>query len=59
MAIIHARTAYTKRDGERGGGWYTDTWAKHAAKGLGVAAPDRRGSLPGHTPFFLAPSAPY
>lgn len=28
LAIIHARTSYTKRDGERGTGWYTDTWVK-------------------------------
>ena len=28
MAIIHARTAYTKPDGSAGGGRYTDVWAK-------------------------------
>ena len=38
FAIIHARTAYTKRDGERGAGWYTDTWAKGDGKWKCVAA---------------------
>ncbi len=26
FAIIHARTSYTKPDGSKGGGWYTDDW---------------------------------
>lgn len=26
FAIIHARTSYTKADGSKGGGWYTDDW---------------------------------
>jgi hypothetical protein len=26
FAIIHARTSYTKPDGGKGGGWYTDDW---------------------------------
>jgi ketosteroid isomerase-like protein len=43
VAIIHARTAYTKRDGERGGGWYTDTWAKKDGKWACVAAHVSRG----------------
>jgi ketosteroid isomerase-like protein len=43
FAIIHARTAYTKRDGERGAGWYTDTWAKRGGKWQCVAAHVSRG----------------
>lgn len=26
FAIIHARTSYTKPDGSKGAGWYTDDW---------------------------------
>lgn len=26
FAIIHARTSYTKPDGSKGTGWYTDDW---------------------------------
>lgn len=29
-ALIHARTAYTKPDGQRGGGRYTDIWMKQS-----------------------------
>ena len=43
FAIIHARTAYTKQDGERGGGWYTDTWAKRDGRWQCVAAHVSRG----------------
>jgi ketosteroid isomerase-like protein len=30
IALIHARTAYTKTDGQRGGGRYTDIWMKQS-----------------------------
>jgi len=43
MAIIHARTAYTKPDGQRGAGWYTDTWAKRDGRWRCVAAHVSRG----------------
>ncbi len=43
VAIIHARTSYTKRDGERGAGWYTDTWVKRDGRWLCVAAHVSRG----------------
>jgi ketosteroid isomerase-like protein len=43
VAIIHARTAYTKQDGDRGAGWYTDTWARRDGKWLCVAAHVSRG----------------
>ncbi len=26
FAIVHARTRYTKPDGSKGSGWYTDDW---------------------------------
>jgi len=37
-AIIHARTAYTKADGQPGGGRYTDVWAKRDGRWLAVSA---------------------
>ena len=37
-AIIHARTAYTKADGQPGGGRYTDVWAKRGGRWLAVSA---------------------
>ena len=43
VAIIHARTAYTKQDGTRGAGWYTDTWAHRDGRWLCVAAHVSRG----------------
>ncbi len=43
VAIIHARTAYTKADGTPGAGWYTDTWAKRHGRWLAVAAHVSRG----------------
>lgn len=43
FAIIHARTSYTKRDGERGAGWYTDIWVKRDGRWLCVAAHVSRG----------------
>lgn len=38
MAIIHARTTYTKPDGQPGAGRYTDVWAKKDGRWLCVAA---------------------
>ena len=38
FAIIHARTAYTKPDGTRGGGRYTDVWARQDGRWLAVSA---------------------
>ena len=43
VAIIHARTSYTKADGKPGAGWYTDTWAKRHGHWLAVAAHVSRG----------------
>ncbi|QDO97851.1 nuclear transport factor 2 family protein [Ferrovibrio terrae] len=38
-ALIHARTAYTKADGQRGGGRYTDIWMRQpSGRWLCVAA---------------------
>ena len=38
FAIIHARTAYTRADGQPGGGRYTDVWAKRGWRWLAVSA---------------------
>ena len=38
LAIIHARTAYTKADGSAGGGRYTDVWVKRDGRWLAVSA---------------------
>jgi ketosteroid isomerase-like protein len=38
VAIIHARTAYTRPDGKPGGGRYTDVWAKQGGRWLAVSA---------------------
>ena len=38
VAIIHARTAYTRPDGSAGGGRYTDVWAKQGGRWLAVSA---------------------
>jgi ketosteroid isomerase-like protein len=38
FAIIHARTVYTKPDGSKGGGRYTDVWAKRGGQWLAVSA---------------------
>jgi ketosteroid isomerase-like protein len=38
VAIIHARTAYTKPDGSAGGGRYTDVWRKQGGRWLAVSA---------------------
>lgn len=38
FAIIHARTSYTRPDGQPGGGRYTDIWAKLGDRWHCVAA---------------------
>jgi ketosteroid isomerase-like protein len=38
IAIIHARTTYTKPDGSAGGGRYTDVWARRGERWLAVSA---------------------
>jgi ketosteroid isomerase-like protein len=43
FAIIHARTDYTKGDGQRGSGRYTDIWARRQGRWLCVAAHVSRG----------------
>ena len=42
-AIIHARTSYTKPDGQPGAGRYTDVWARRQGRWLCVAAHVTRG----------------
>jgi ketosteroid isomerase-like protein len=37
-AIIHARTAFTKPDGQPGGGRYTDVWMRERGRWLAVSA---------------------
>ena len=43
VALIHARTTYTKADGQPGAGRYTDVWAKRKGRWLCVAANVTRG----------------
>jgi ketosteroid isomerase-like protein len=43
VAIIHARTTYTKADGGRGSGRYTDVWAQRDGRWVCVAAHVTRG----------------
>jgi ketosteroid isomerase-like protein len=43
VAIIHARTAYTKPDGQAASGRYTDIWARRQGRWLAVAAHVTRG----------------
>ena len=43
LAIIHARTTYTKPDGQAGAGRYTDAWARRQGRWLCVAAHVTRG----------------
>ena len=43
VAIIHARTTYTKPDGQPGSGRYTDIWARRKGRWLAVAAHVTRG----------------
>ena len=38
VAIIHARTTYTRPDGRGGAGRYTDVWARRGAGWLAVSA---------------------
>ena len=38
VAIIHARTVFTKADGSMGGGRYTDVWLKSRGRWLAVSA---------------------
>ena len=43
IAIIHARTTYTKQDGRAGSGRYTDVWARRHGQWLCVSAHVTRG----------------
>ena len=38
FAIIHARTTYTRPDGQAGAGRYTDVWARRDGRWLAVSA---------------------
>ena len=38
VAIIHARTTYTRPDGTEGAGRYTDVWARRGSRWLAVSA---------------------
>ncbi|HET7343135.1 MAG TPA: nuclear transport factor 2 family protein [Methylomirabilota bacterium] len=38
VAIVHARTTYTRPDGTPGAGRYTDVWARRGGRWLCVAA---------------------
>jgi hypothetical protein len=38
VALIHARTTYTKADGQPGAGRYTDVWAQRGGRWMCVAA---------------------
>ena len=38
VAIIHARTTYTRPDGQGGAGRYTDVWARRRGTWLAVSA---------------------
>ena len=38
VAIIHARTTYTTKEGREGSGRYTDVWAKRNGRWLAVSA---------------------
>jgi len=43
MAIVHARTTYTKPDGRAASGRYTDIWTRRQGRWLCVAAHVTRG----------------
>lgn len=43
VAIIHAKTVYTKPDGQPGAGRYTDIWQKRDGRWVCVAAHVTRG----------------
>jgi ketosteroid isomerase-like protein len=38
VALIHARTTYTRPDGQPGAGRYTDVWARRGGQWLAVSA---------------------
>lgn len=38
VALIHARTTYTRADGQAGSGRYTDVWARRDGRWLAVSA---------------------
>ncbi|MCI0546325.1 MAG: nuclear transport factor 2 family protein [Candidatus Rokubacteria bacterium] len=38
VALIHARTSYTRGDGQPGAGRYTDVWARRGGRWLAVSA---------------------
>ena len=38
VALIHARTTYTKADGTPGAGRYTDVWARRDGRWVAIAA---------------------
>jgi ketosteroid isomerase-like protein len=38
VALIHARTTYTKADGQPSAGRYTDVWARRSGRWLCIAA---------------------
>ena len=38
VAIVHARTTYSKPDGSPGGGRYTDVWVRRDGRWLAVSA---------------------
>ena len=43
VAIIHARTTYTRPDGQPGAGRYTDIWARRQGSWICIAAHVTRG----------------
>jgi len=43
VAIIHARTVYTKPDGQAAAGRYTDVWSRRQGRWLCVSADVTRG----------------
>jgi ketosteroid isomerase-like protein len=43
VAIIHARTTYTRPDGQSGAGRYTDIWARRQGRWVCIAAHVTRG----------------
>ena len=43
VAVINARTTYTRADGSQGAGRYTDVWARRSGKWLCVSAQVARG----------------
>ncbi len=38
VAIVHGRTSYTRADGTKGAGRYTDVWARRDGRWLAVSA---------------------